>query len=239
MTDIRRSTDRESLARDAARLIVDEAKAAVAERGRFTLALAGGSTPKRTYELLATDELVEEMPWEQVAVFFGDERPVPPDHEESNYRMADEAMLSVVPISLDHVHRMLGESDDLEAAAIAYATLLHGELGDPPRLDLVLLGIGDDGHTASIFPDVVDDCRGPGWVRAIDSAAKGPRLTLTYPALNAARHVAFLVGGEGKADVLHRVLREQGGEPPYPSAQVKPSDGKLTFLVDEAAAARL
>lgn len=239
MTDIITAADRVELARQAASFIIARANEAVAARGRFSIALAGGSTPRATYQQLASPALRNLMPWAHTLVFFGDERAVAPDHPDSNFRMAREALLDNVPLGPESIHRMRGEATDLAAAAAEYADLLRERLGEPPRLDLVLLGVGDDGHTASIFPDVVDACRGPQWVTAVVSAAKGPRLTLTLPTLAAARQVVFLIAGADKREVVRRVIERPAGEPAYPSALVQPQSGALTFLLDRDAAAGL
>jgi 6-phosphogluconolactonase len=178
-------------------------------------------------------------------VFFGDERCVPPDHADSNFRMAHEALLAHVPIPETHVHRIEAEREDRQAAALDYETCLRGVLSNPgdPILDLVLLGIGEDGHTASIFPDCVELAQGPDLVVPVLKTAREPttaqwRLTLTYPVLNAARCVAFLTAGSAKAPIVKRVFAVQ--EPvPLPAARVKPTRGDLVLLADHAASAQL
>ena len=215
---------------------------AIAARGLFTVALSGGSTPRRTYELLAGDEdLRGRIDWPNVHVFFGDERMVPPEHPESNYRMANEALLSLVPIPPENVHRIDGVGD-AAANASAYEVELRGLFGgtDWPRLDLVLLGMGEDGHTASLFPGTpaLDESRlwvAPNWVEKLGAW----RVTLTAPAINAARHVTFLVTGSAKAARLREVL--SGGRDPsrLPSQLVRPPDGLLEWFVDDEAASAL
>jgi 6-phosphogluconolactonase len=234
--------DPPALAEAAARAIVDEAREAVATRGRFTIALAGGATPRETYERLALPPLRDEMSWDRTWVFFGDERAVGPDHPESNYRMAREALLSRVPIAADRIVRMRGEADDRDAAAADYARTLaevfQTRRGELPRFDLVLLGLGVDGHTASLFPGspVLKEVFRP--VAAVHAAAAAlpERLTLTFPVLNAASRVLFLVTGAEKAKVVKTVL---GDEALLPAGMVRPANGRLTWLLDRAAAALL
>lgn len=198
------------------------------------MALAGGSTPEATYRLLARD-YADRIDWSRVHVFFGDERTVPPEYEDSNYRMAREALLDHVPVG--GVHRMRGELPPAEAAR-AYEEELREFFGpgEVPGFDLILLGIGEDGHTASLFPntpalDVTDRWVVENPVEKLDTV----RLTLTAPAINAARAVVFLVAGEGKAGALREIL--EGGADPrdYPAKLVQPAGG-ATWMVDRAAA---
>jgi 6-phosphogluconolactonase len=190
-----------------------------------TVALAGGSTPKELYGLLASEDYRDRTDWDELEVFFGDERAVPPNHPDSNYGMARRALLDLVPIEAENVHRMEADDADLEAAADRYAGVL------PPSLDLVLLGVGTDGHTASLFPDgaALDEQER----RVVPATAPNGtrRLTLTYPTINAARHVVFLVLGDDKRDALSRI---RGGES-LPAGRVSPSSGDVTFIVDDAA----
>jgi len=224
------------LAEAAARAFVEGAAKAIAERGRFAVALAGGSTPKVTYEALACDHS-ENVDWPNVHVFFGDERTVPPDHEYSNYRMAREALLDHVPIG--SVHRMRGELPPDEAAA-AYEEELKGFFWEvPPVLDLVMLGIGEDGHTASLFPGtpalgVTDRLAVANRVAKMETT----RLTLTVPVLNAAWEVRFLVAGGGKADALAEILEGEADPHAYPAKLVRPPGGP-TWMVDRDAASSL
>ena len=239
--DVHLFDDAESLARAAAGRFAELAREAIGARGLFTVALSGGSTPHRVYELLAGEELRGDIDWRNVHVFFGDERMVPPDHAESNYRMANEALLSHVPVPRENVHRIDGVGD-AAANASAYEREMRGLFKgvEWPRLDLVLLGMGDDGHTASLFPgtDVLNEARlwaAPNWVEKLGAW----RVTLTAPAINAARHVAFLVTGAGKAARLHEVLKGERDPSRLPSQLIRPTDGTLEWFVDRAAAARL
>jgi len=233
--------DAESVARAAAARIAELARESIEARGLFTVALSGGSTPRRVYELLAGEEFRGGIDWPNVHVYFGDERMVPPDHAESNYRMASEALLSRVPLPPANVHRIDGVGD-AAANASAYESELRGLFGDAewPRLDHVLLGMGDDGHTASLFPgtEVLNEGRlwvAPNWVAKLGAW----RVTLTAPAIDAARHVTFLVNGAAKAERLREVLKGARDPSRLPSQLIRPSDGTLEWYVDRAAAARL
>lgn len=235
--------DLDAVSREAATRFVAAATQAVSAGGRFTVALAGGSTPERLYRLLAAAPYREQVPWQSVHVFFGDERTVPPDDTQSNYRMAKGAMLDALPVPLGQVYRMEGERDPL-AAATAYEQTIRDvfalDAGQMPRFDLILLGMGPDGHTASLFPQTValdnyTDAVAPNFVAKLDTW----RLTLTYPALNAAARVLFLVGGGDKAAAVREVLRGEANTAEYPSQGVLPTHGTVTFLLDEAAAANV
>src|SRR5881296_375658 len=233
-------SDPAALAETAANLIIDAATEAVRERGRFMLCLAGGETPRKTYALLALPAFSERVRWDRTWVFFGDERVVPPDHAESNYRMAHETLLSRVPIPPAQIVRMRGEDADAESAAAAYAASLTEAFGtrrgELPRFDLVLLGLGVDGHTASLFPGSPVLREVFRTVAAVHvAAAQIPqRLTLTFPVLNAAARVIFLVAGAEKAKIVKAVLSDQAV---LPAAMVRPTDGELIWLADRAAAA--
>jgi 6-phosphogluconolactonase len=225
----------EELAEAAARDFATRAQEAIDERGRFAVALAGGSTPKATYYVLARD-YANELDWSRVHVFFGDGRTVPPDHEDSNYRMAYETLLSHVPVG--SVHRMRGELPPDEAAA-AYEEELRAFFGqvDVPRFDLILCGLGEDGHTLSLFPETAALDVTDRWVVANPVLKLGTtRLTLTIPVLNASRAVTFLVAGESKAEALKEVLESDADPRAYPAKLVRPESGDLTWMVDRAAA---
>ncbi|MFL6332214.1 MAG: 6-phosphogluconolactonase [Pyrinomonadaceae bacterium] len=233
--------DAESLARAAAARIAELARESIRARGLYTLALSGGSTPRRVYELLAGEEFRDGIDWPNVHVFFGDERMVPPDHAESNYRMASEALLSKVGIPPENVHRIDGVGD-AAANASAYESEMRGLFGDVerPRLDQVLLGMGDDGHTASLFPgtEVLKEQRlwvAPNWVEKLGAW----RVTMTAPLINAARCVTFLVTGTDKAARLREVLKGERDPSRLPAQLIRPTDGTLEWYVDRAAAARL
>ncbi|HKU43794.1 MAG TPA: 6-phosphogluconolactonase [Polyangiales bacterium] len=230
------SRDSEALMSDAALRIATLGEYAIAQNGRFRWALAGGNTPRKLYSLLARPPLVRRIDWSRVEFFWGDERCVPPDHAESNYRMAREALLDLVQPDASRVHRIRGE-DGPERAAAAYAAELQHAFAlaadaPPPSFDLITLGMGADGHTASLFPgsELLQETR--RWV----GADRG-RVTLTLPVLNAAAHVLFVVSGADKAERLAQVLG--GPDSGLPSQRVRPERGKLEWFVDAAAAASL
>ena len=216
----------QELARGAAEYLVARSGEAVAQKGLFTVALSGGSTPKILYELFVG----RQVPWSKTHFFWSDERHVPPDHPDSNYRMAYEAMLSRVPVPESNVHRVHGENPDAAEAANEYEqTLLP--------LDLILLGLGTDGHTASIFPgsDVLHETKrlvAATWVEKLNTY----RITMTLPLLNAGASVLFLVSGAEKAQIVKEVLE---GPKQYPAQLVQPTHGQLLWMLDEDAAAKL
>ncbi len=233
--------DAEAIARAAVETFARLAHEAIEERGTFSVALSGGTTPRRVYELLASDEQRERVQWPKVHVFFGDERAVPPDHAESNYRMASEALLSRVPIPSENVHRIEGLGD-AAANASDYESVMRGFFGDTewPRFDLVFLGMGDDGHTASLFPETTALEESRVWVASNWVEKLGVwRITLTAPAINAARRVLFLITGASKAERLREVLNGARDPKRLPSQIIRPRDGALEWYVDRAAASKL
>ena len=242
----------DDLARAAAEDFLRTVDESIAARGRFTVALSGGSTPRALYRLLASgDEPYHRLiPWDSVHFFWGDERHVPPDHPDSNYRMAREALLDHVPVPAVNVHRIRGEAPDAAVAAAAYEEELRGFFqpapGEAPRFDLVLLGLGPEGHTASLFPGSPALHETGRWVAAPWVEAHHTfRVTLTPPVLNAAARVVFLVSGADKAAALRAVIDFEGdseGERDvdrYPAQVVRPAAGTLLWLVDRAAAGSL
>lgn len=237
---IRIFPDVNSLMRGAAEVFVEEARRAVTARGRFSVVLAGGSTPKRAYQLLAAAPLRSQVDWSRVHIFWSDERCVPPDDERSNFRMVREALLDHVPIADRHVHRIDGEAEP-SIAAKDYEAVLTGHFGaEPVRFDLVFLGLGKDGHTASLFPET--SVLGEQTRHAVEVFAPELgmwRVTLTAPLINAAASVAFLVSGADKADILHRVLVEPRDPQRLPAQLVQPTAREPVWLVDRAAASRL
>lgn len=227
----------------AAGAFVEEAESAVKMRGRFTVALSGGSTPRGLFGVLSTKDR-DRLPWSQMFFFWGDERHVAPDSSESNYRMAREALLSKVPIPESNIFRVDAEDPDANRAAEKYEGTLRQffALGptDFPEFDLILLGMGPDGHTASLFPQ----SKGlqekqrlviANWVEKFSSY----RITFTAPVLNNARTVEFLVAGADKAPALREVLEGNAGAELYPAKMVQPNHGKLVWRVDQLAAAEL
>jgi len=238
--------DPAALARQGAGLFTALANEAAREGRTIAVALAGGSTPKALYELLAADAYRERIQWPLIHFFWGDERYVPAGDKDSNYRMAWDALLSRVPVPAANIHRMVTDSSDQDAAAQAAEQDLreHFKLaaGGMPRFDLVLLGLGDDGHTASLFPGKPALAEQQRLVVATPPGVLPPpvdRLTLTFPVLNAAAHVVFLVAGAGKAATLRQVLEGPPGAHALPAQRVRPTAGRLTWLIDAAAAGEL
>ncbi|MBI4853404.1 MAG: 6-phosphogluconolactonase [Acidobacteria bacterium] len=224
----------------SADMFVALATQSIAARGQFTIALSGGSTPKGMYLLLASDAYRDRVDWNKVQLFWGDERSVSPDNDQSNYRMANQAMISKVPIPAENVHRMKAESEDIELAAKDYENILKQVLGfadgEQPKFDLILLGMGDDGHTASLFPGTKALAEKErivvvNWVEKFNTN----RMTFTAPAINNARNIVFMAAGANKLQPLKEVLVGEKNPELYPSQLVQPTDGKLIWLVDEAA----
>ncbi len=232
-------SDADAMARAAAARIVDLAGQAIAARGRFSIALSGGSTPKKLFELLARPEWAAKLDWEKVLVFFGDERSVGPEDPASNYRMAKLALLDHVPLKKDHIFRMRGESDLAQEAARYQRDMelfLPHTKGGFPQLDLVLLGLGTDAHTASLFPHTRALKEQQAWVAANEVPQLSTRrLTLTYPVINHAREVLFLVAGADKVKPLDWVLSAPENVAEYPAQGIRPQTG-AHWMVDSLAA---
>lgn len=234
----------EELAREAADFVVWLGEQALASRKRFRLALSGGSTPQALYGLLAGPEFSRRLDWSQAVVFFGDERCVAPDHADSNFRMANETLLTPLKIPQERIFRMRGE-DVPEQAARQYEDSLRKEFGALPpawpRFDLILLGLGDDGHTASLFPGTPALSEQQRLV-VPNQAPQGTtqRLTFTVPLINHAQTVVFLVSGAGKAPAVKAVLEDRTADPQeFPAKLVQPEQGRLIWFLDRAAAAEL
>ena len=238
--EIRIVEDAAALARAGAAEFAARTLTAVQERGIFTVALSGGSTPKRLYQLLASDESWRDtLPWPRMHFFWGDERHVPPDNAASNYRLAHEALLSKVSIPAENVHRIRAETTDAQVAADQYEQELRRFFqpapGQPPRFDLVLLGLGVDGHTASLFPHTAALAERERWVFANWVASLNSyRITLTLPILNNAANVLFLVGGAEKAEIRRAVLAGTDATT-YPAQMIRPTTGGLIWLLDREA----
>jgi 6-phosphogluconolactonase len=221
----------------AAREFAARAEEAIGERGRFAVVLAGGSTPETMYGILARD-CIDRIDWSSVYVFFGDERSVPPHHEDSNLKMASEVLLDHVPVA--NVHRIRGELPPEEAAE-AYEEELRKffQTEDVPRFDLILLGLGADGHTASLFPWTAALQVHDRWVVANPVPRLGTtRITLTLPVINAARAVIFLVAGEDKAEALREILEGDADPHAYPAKLIQPP-GEPEWMLDQSAASLL
>lgn len=231
--------DREALSQAAASLFADRAARAVSDHGRCSILLAGGETPRRTYELLAGEPLRDQVPWGRLHLFWGDERSVPPDDPRNNARMFRRALLDRVPVPAGQVHPIPGDCDPRQAADEYEALLRRFFAGTPPRFDLVLLGLGDDGHTASLFPDSPVLEERERWASATRRAGEETgRVTLTVHLINQAKQVVFLVAGDDKATVLREVLEEYPDPRSRPARMIRPEQGELIWLVD-ASAARL
>ncbi|HJQ25922.1 MAG TPA: 6-phosphogluconolactonase [Blastocatellia bacterium] len=240
--------DAQEVALKAARHFARLADQYVVGSGRFTVALSGGSTPRAMFSLLAEAPFADTVPWDSIYFFWGDERSVPPDHADSNYRMANETLLSRVPVPAEHIFRIPAELPDPQAAADLYSETLLGFFAQPgsssdtalPRFDLIFLGMGPDGHTASLFPGttalkVTDKIVAANYVEKFNAN----RITLTAPTINNARNVTFVVAGPDKAEALSEVLEGDFQPELYPSQLIHPEHGSLLWMVDEAAAARL
>jgi 6-phosphogluconolactonase len=238
----------EALAEALASHIATAAREAADARGRFLIALAGGSTPRMAYELLGSEPLASDIPWRDVHVLWGDERCVPPDDDASNYRMARQALLERVPLPDVNVHRMLGEVEPARAAS-GYEALLRELLNTPTgppsardngRIDLALLGLGPEGHTASLFPDSPALHERSRWVVPISASTVPPqRITLVPAVFNAAAEVLFLVSGTRKAGIVKRVLEGPRNPNVLPAQAISPQSGDLRWFLDAAAASEL
>lgn len=225
----------------AASAFIQLGNQAIKQRGKFAVALAGGSTPKSLYRLLTMENFCRQIDWTKVFFFFGDERNVSPDAEESNFRMASENLLQPLQISENQIFRWRTELEDAEKIAEDYAARIKRFFAlrenEFPRFDLILLGMGDDGHTASLFP--LTDALQEAEKIAVSNPVKklrANRLTLTFPVINNAANVMFLIGGESKAEALKQVLEGEYNPDNFPSQKVKPQQGNLLWLTDESAA---
>ena len=230
----------QKVARAAAEWIAALSNQQIQSEGRFTVALAGGSTPRRLYQVLASPAYAGRMGWDRWHIFWGDERCVPPDHPESNYRMAKESLLDHVPVPADHIHRVRGETTPQNAAEEYEQQVLQLFSSSTPSFDLVLLGIGDDGHTASLFPgsSALHEKRQlvvATWVPHLQAH----RITFTLPLINAASAIAFLATDESKAKVVRQVLQPAPGDATPPAALVRPTSGTSHWFLTKAAASQL
>jgi 6-phosphogluconolactonase len=241
--DLRIVDDLRGLSQAAAEEFLTQAIGTVRASGRFTVALSGGSTPKSLYSLLATN-FRDQLPWDKMFFFWGDERHVPPHNPESNYRMTQEALFSKVSVPQSNVFRVPAENPDASQAAADYEAMLRKFFqlspGAMPRFDLILLGMGPDGHTASLFPKTIALQERSRLVVAnwVDKF-KTQRITFTFPVLNNAAVVNFLVGGSDKAETLREVLEGTQAPEMFPAKLVHPTNGRLMWMVDQAAAALL
>ena len=232
------------VSRKAAELFAKLAREAIDARGVFTVALSGGSTPRVTYARLSEEPYYSRIPWERVQFFWGDERSVPPDHPESNFRMANECLVSHIPIPPENVHRMQAEDLNLERAVTAYEeqirTVFKLGPGESPQFDLIMLGLGEDGHTASLFPssEALNEMKRLVVATYVDRLG-AYRMTVTYPVLNDARCILFLAPGLSKAELLRKVLQGPHDPTRLPSQAIKPKQGSLIWMIDQDAASLL
>jgi len=244
-SEIMITEDAGSLSRAAAKLIVRQIGEQLQKKEYFAFALSGGSTPKSLYSLFANDAAFNtKVPWNKVHFFWGDERHVSPDHPESNYRMANETMLSKLPVPQENIHRVISENSDAESAAAQYEQELraffHLTIGQLPRFDCVLLGMGPDGHTASLFPEtsalnIQERMVVANWIEKFESY----RITMTAPVFNNADCVIFMISGDKKAETLHLVLQGEKQPHHFPAQLIQPAYGRLLWIIDRAAARNL
>lgn len=231
--DVQWFQDPAEMRKAAARLVLESAKNAIARQGVFNLVLSGGETPKSLYEALARPPYSLEIPWALTHIFWGDERCVPPTDPASNYRLAQESLLSKVPIPQANIHRMPGETRPPESGAQSYEKILHAQLKSPSSLDLVLLGLGPDGHTASLFPGEPALEEKTRWVAATKPQGSPlvPRLTMTLPLIDGAQTVLFLVDAQGKERILQRIVGSPAAKSvEYPAGRVSPQGRLLWFI---------
>ena len=242
---VQRFADVDRLVTAAAELFVEAAAEAIRQRGRFLVVLSGGSTPRELYRRLASDEFHQRCNWSRVEFFWGDERSVPPDHAESNYRMARECLLDPLGIAAIQIHRMRADETNLEYAAAAYQQTIADvcgvdQHGPPPAFDLVLLGMGDDGHTASLFPQTAAPAETEHWVVANHvPQLSTDRMTMTAPLINRARQIVLLVCSAGKASRLNEVLTGPLDTERLPVQMIWPVVGSIHWLIDDSAATDL
>lgn len=233
--------NKDALSTAAAELFVRVAQQAVEETGRFTVALTGGSSPVQLYNMLAKSPYLEQVPWNKTFVFWGDERWVPLTDDRSNAKMAQEAFLDQVPVPKEQIHPMWADNTEPGEFARQYEELLQKHFGESsPQFDLILLGMGDDGHTASLFPGTAVLHETERWVQAYYLEPQSMyRVTLTAPLINQAKNICFLTFGSNKAKALYEVLGGEQNPELYPSQLIQPIDGEVLWLVDESAAALL
>ena len=232
--------DQQALNAEVAQALYSLSISAIADRGSFHVALSGGSTPKSLFQLLASPEWRERFDWQNIHIYFGDERCVPADHPDSNYRMAREAMLEQLSIPADNVHPVVIDTQNFSASAHAYEQVLHSTLPKTedgmPQFDVMLQGIGDDGHTASLFPDTDILQERDKWVAAVHvDKLEAWRISVTFPVIDHARCIMMLAAGAGKAKIMRELLGQQPAAIPYPVQMIQPH-GELHWYLDNAAA---
>ena len=234
--------DIDTLSQQAAQYVVRTASESIAARGRFTIALSGGTTPRKLYTLLGSEPYNSQIDWQQVHIFWGDERCVPPDNPDSNYYMAQEVLLSKISIPALQVHRMPADQPGRDATSQSYTAEMQSAFGTQgiPVFDLIQLGMGPEGHTASLFPHQASLHETQRLVMPVSVPKPPPdRLTFTPPVLNAARNILFLVTGSDKAEALQAVLEGEYQPEEYPAQIVRPPDGEVVWMLDNAVSANL
>jgi 6-phosphogluconolactonase len=242
MAEILTFPDPPAVAKAAAELFVQSAADAIANRGSFAVALSGGSTPKLLFNLIASDPYRSRIDWPNIEIYFADERAVPPDHADSNFKLANDTLLSRVPLKPENIHRMRGETEP-SAAAIEYGQMLKSRFGDTGGPDLTLLGMGDDGHTASLFPHTpaLAETRHRCAAQFVENSTTGPswRITLTAPFINRSTQIWILVTGPSKAARLREVLHGPSDPKRLPVQLIAPAAGKMLWFLDHPAASQL
>ncbi len=234
--------DSDSLSRDAAQYIVRLANESIVSHGRFTLALSGGTTPRKLYGMLGDEPYCSQIDWALVDIFWSDERCVPPDSEDSNYLLAQQVLLNKIPIAAAQIHRMPADEPDRDAASQAYTDEMRRVFATNgiPSFDLIQLGMGPEGHTASLFPHQASLHEQQRLVMPVSvPKPPPPRLTFTPPLLNAAHNVLFLVTGADKADAIQAVLEGAYNPDEYPAQIVRPTNGEMVWMLDTKAASTL
>ncbi|HLJ34126.1 MAG TPA: 6-phosphogluconolactonase [Ktedonobacteraceae bacterium] len=235
-------SDTDALSRDAAQYIVRLATESIVSHGRFTIALSGGTTPRKLYGMLGDEPYRSQIDWTLVDIFWSDERCVPPDSEDSNYLLAQQVLLSKIPIPTAQIHRMPADAPDRDAASLAYTDEMRRVFATSgiPRFDLIQLGMGPEGHTASLFPHQASLHEQQRLVMPVSvPKPPPPRLTFTPPILNAAHNVLFLVTGADKADAVQAVLEGDYNPDEYPAQIVRPTNGEVVWMLDTKAASTL
>jgi 6-phosphogluconolactonase len=243
--EIKEFDEHTKMSRKAAEYILALAETCVKERGYFTVALSGGNSPVQIYDRLGDPPLRNKMPWKKTLIFWGDDRYLPPGDRESNYHIAYEALISKVPIPQENVMRIPTEVKPIEVAASLYETIIRKtfvRLKDIDRqkklpvFDLVILGVGKDGHTASLFPGHRAVNEKEKWVTFVKAHARmtlRERITITLPVINAARNVMFIIAGEGKGDMIRSIIEQKKAGKVYPATMVKPDDGQTVWFIDK------
>ncbi len=231
---------RQEFERHAAEEISGKLNTAITERGTCFAVLAGGETPRRIYQLLGEEPLRSRVTWDCVHLFFSDERAVPPTSPESNYGMVETSLISCIDIPRENVHRMKGEIDPVQAAEEYEREIKSAFGGHPLRFDLIILGVGEDGHTASLFPGSPEVEEAHALVRPVPALnQKLPRITLTLPGINSAREIIFLAAGRNKAGIVQRVLNAPGPLKELPATLVQPPEGRVQWILDQDAASQM